>query len=209
MSVIVVKGDCMTIRSRVIFLTVGALALTPVASAAQSSSSVTFGVKLGVNSATIKTDDGSDYGMRLGAVGGLFLGRQINENVGVQIEGLYSQHGAKDKAAGSDIKYRVTYIDVPVLLRFGRTSFHLYTGPQIGYKLDAEASSKKLDLTVDLDDDVENLDLGWTVGASVERNRLSLDARYILGLKDISTDASSTDSAKNRTFTVLVGLRLK
>ena len=199
----------MTVRTRVILLAVGALALTPVASAAQSPSSVTFGVKAGVNSATITTDDGSDYGMRWGAVGGLFLGRQINDNVGLQVEGLYSQHGGKDKAAASDVKFRVTYIDVPVLVRFGRTNFHVFTGPQVSYKLDAEASSKKFVRTVDLDDEVEKLDFGWTVGASVERNRISLDARYTLGLKDISTHASSTDSAKNRTFTVLVGLRLK
>ena len=204
----------MTISSRVMLLALGVLVLTPIASAAQSPSAVTFGLKGGVNSATVDVSDDSDYGMRWGAVGGLFLGGRITDNVGLQVEGLFSQHGATDKTPGSDVKIRVTYIDVPVLLRFGSTTtnathFHVFTGPQAGFKVNAEATSKAADLTVDLDDDVENLDFGWTAGVGVERNRVSLDVRYTLGLKNVASDSATSDTAKNRTFTALVGLRLK
>lgn len=203
----------MTIRSRVMLLALGVLVLTPIASTAQSPS-VTFGLKGGVNSATVDVSDDSDYGMRWGAVGGLFLGGRITDSVGLQVEGLFSQHGATVKTPGSDVKIRVTYINVPVLLRFGSTTtdathFHVFTGPQVGFKVNAEATSKAADLTVDLDDDVENVDFGWTAGVGVERNRVSLDVRYTLGLKNVASDSAADDTAKNRTFTALVGIRLK
>ncbi len=199
----------MAVRLRLVLLPLGMLVMIPVVAAAQSKATV--GIKAGVNIATISSSD-SDTSSILGAVGGVFFGSQINDRVGVQVEGLYSQQGAKDKTPGSDVKYRVNYFNVPVLARFGNTTtntthFHVFTGPQAGFKLNAKASSKNLGLTVDVGDEVKGFDFGWVLGAGVEMNRLTFDVRYTLGLTNIST--MSGDTAKNRTFSAMAGIRLK
>lgn len=204
----------MSFRLRVITVALGAAIILPSVAAAQTVYPTTFGVKAGVNSSTLSTDDDAvDVSSRWGAVAGLFAGRNISENVGIQLEGLFSQRGAKDNTSGSDTTLRLTYLDVPLTARFGSTStnnvhFHAFTGPQLGIKLSAKAKDDLLGVEIDLDDDVKSWDFGWTIGAGVEMNRLSLDARYTMGLTDI--DDSDTDaSTKNRTFTVLLGYRFR
>jgi opacity protein-like surface antigen len=201
----------MSISIRVLSLALAGIVMQPAASAAQTASTVTFGVKAGVNSSNIKFSDSADQETKslVGAVGGLFLGKQINDNVGVQIEGLFSQKGAKDATSGSDAKFRLTYIDVPVLLRFdptttNETRFHVFTGPQLSFKTKAEGTEDGQ--TFDLDSEIESTDFGWVLGAGVERSRFSLDVRYALGLKDIATDS---EKAKNRVFSVMMGVKLR
>jgi hypothetical protein len=98
---------------------------------------------------------------------------------------------------------------VPVLLRFGPTTtnethFHVFTGPQVSFKTKAEGTENGR--TFDLDSETENTDFGWVLGASVERSRFSLDARYALGLKDISI---GSETAKNRVFSLMMGVKLR
>lgn len=203
----------MSISSRVFSLALAGTILLPAVSAAQTAQTTTFGVKAGVNAANLKFDDSADVETKTlwGAVGGLFAGMQINDNVGVQIEGLFSQKGAKEDSPGNTGKMKLTYIDVPILLRVGPTStnethFHVFTGPQLSFNTKAEQEFDGQ--TIDVKDDVESMDFGWVLGAGVERGRVNLDARYALGLKNIATD--STDSTvKNRVFSVTVGIRLK
>ena len=204
----------MSFRLRVITVALGAAIMLPSMAAAQSVYPTTFGLKAGVNSSTLSTDDDLlDVGSRWGAVAGAFVGKNITDNLGIQLEGLFSQRGANDKTSGVDNSLRLTYLDVPLTARFGSTSannmhFHAFTGPQLGIKLSAKAKDDFLGTEIDLDDEVKSWDFGWTVAAGVEMNRVSLDARYTLGLTNI--DNSDTDSSlKNRTFTVLLGYRFR
>lgn len=199
----------MTARVRLVFASLVLVVALPAAAAAQS---LTLGVKGGVNSATIQSDSSPDIGSRWGAVGGLFLGARITDMVGLQVEGLFSQRGGIDETPGSDVKFLVNYIDVPVMLKLGRASddgigFHALAGAQASYKLKAEASSELLGVTVDLDDELEDLDLSAVFGVGVEKGRFSLDALYVLGLSNIAT--TQGEDAKNRTIRVMVGVRLK
>jgi opacity protein-like surface antigen len=204
----------MSFRLQVITVALGAAFILPSVAAAQTPYPTTFGLKAGVNSSTLSSDDDLlDVGSRWGAVAGGFVGRNISENLGIQLEGLFSQRGANDKSRGGDTSLRLTYLDLPLTARFGSTTannmhFHAFTGPQLGIKLSAKAKDDFLDTEIDLDDDVKSWDFGWTVGAGVEMNRVSLDARYTLGLTNIDNfDANS--STKNRTFTVLLGYRFQ
>jgi len=198
----------MTVPIRIASLVLAILAMVPVASAAQSTPSITFGIKGGVNSATVATD--AETGRRLGGVGGVFLGTQISDTIGLQIEGLFSQRGATDDNNGFTLEYRSHYIDVPVLLMLGGGAdndlrFRVFGGGMASYKLMAEASA--LGLTEDLDDEVEDLDFSAVVGAAVEMGRISVDARYSHGFTNFATTQGET--AKNRTIAVMVGLRLR
>lgn len=197
----------MSIRARVLSLAIALMVIVPAAAKAQMSP-VSAGIKGGINSATLSSDTEDDLDQLIGGVGGVFIGRDINKNFGLQLEGLYSMRGAK--AEGGAAKIKLNYIDVPVLARFGATSASgikafAFTGPQASFNIKAEAEA--FGETVDLEDDVEKFDLGWTVGAGVEVNRFTLDARYTLGLMNIAKD--ETEDTKNRTFTVMVGIRLK
>lgn len=204
----------MSFRVRVIAAALGAAIILPSVAAAQTPYPTTFGVKAGVNSSTLSTDDDAlDVSSRWGAVAGLFAGRNITDNLGMQLEALFSQRGAKDTTGGTDTTLRLTYLDVPLTARFGSTTsnnvhFHAFTGPQLGLKISAKVKDDFLGIETDLDDEVKSWDFGWTLGAGVEMNKLSLDARYTIGLTNI--DNSDSDAAiKNRTFTVLLGYRFR
>lgn len=199
----------MSIRARVLSFAIALMVIVPAAAKAQMSP-VSAGIKGGINSATLSSDAdlNDDLSQLIGGVGGVFVGRDINKNVGLQLEALYSMRGAK--AEGGDAKIKLNYIDVPVLARFGATSASgikafAFTGAQASFNVKAEAEF--LGETQDLEDDTEKFDLGWTVGAGVEVKRVTLDARYTMGLMNIAKD--ETEKTKNRTFTVMVGVRLK
>jgi opacity protein-like surface antigen len=202
---------------RVITVALFAIILAPAIAAAQVTTyPMTFGIKAGVNASTLSTEDSLlDTSTIWGAAGGIFTGRNISENVGIQLEALLSQRGAIDNSLGSsETRLRLTYLDVPLTARFGSTTtndvhFHAFTGPQLGINLSAKAKNDFVGVEEDLDEEVKGWDFGWTLGAGVEMNNISLDARYTLGLTNIDASESSDGSIKNRTFTVLVGYRFR
>lgn len=205
----------MSFRLRVISAAAAAIVLLPVAAAAQSTYPTTFGFKVGVNSSTLNlsNSDIPKVSSIWGAVGGAFVGRNISDNVGLQLEALFSQKGAEEDNSPSVGTIRLTYLDIPLTARFGSTTsndthFHVFTGPQLGMRLKAEVTDEPLDVTRDIKDDTKSWDFGWTLGAGVEKGAVSLDARYTLGLTNISKFDSDGD-IKNRVFTVLLGYRFR
>ena len=202
----------MTLRVRASILALAFAAIVTLPAIAAAQSPVTIGVKGGVNIAKLKFDDSEDdpdLKSIIGAVGGLFLGNQINDTLGWRLEGLFSQKGAKNAEAGEDFKFKLNYIDVPLLLTLGPSSsddtrFNVFTGPQFSFNLKAE--DEFLGVTTDRDDDVKSSDFGWVLGAGLEKGRITADARYTLGLSNI---AEGGGEAKNRVFSVMIGFKLK
>lgn len=198
------------VRASILALAFSAIVTLPAIAAAQTP--VTVGVKAGVNIATIKIEDDEDnpdVKSLVGAVAGLFVGKQINDSLGWRLEGLFSQKGYKDAEAGSDFKETLTYVDVPVLLTLGPSSsgdtrFNVFTGPQVSFLIKAEDDF--LDLKSDTKDDWKSTDFGWVLGAGLEKGRITADARYTLGLSNVSDFGSDI---KNRAFSVMIGVKLK
>jgi hypothetical protein len=184
----------------------------PAIAAAQNP--VSFGVKAGVNMSKFKfeEDDTDDMKSLVGAVGGVFISQSINDMFGWSLEGLFSQKGAKFDDGVDEGKYKLTYIDVPFLLMAGpsssgNTRFNVFTGPQISFNTKAEIESE--DVTIDVDDEVKSTDFGWVLGVGLSSGRITADARYTLGLSNISEGADEGDKVKNRTFSVMIGIKLK
>lgn len=201
------------VRASILALVFGAIVTLPAVAAAQSPT--TIGVKGGVNFAKLKFDnDDNDPDLKgiIGGVGGLFIGQQLNDTLGWRLEGLFSQKGAKNAEAGEDFKFKLTYIDVPLLLTLGPSSssgdtrFNVFTGPQFSFNLKAE--DEFLGVTTDRDDDIKSSDFGWVLGAGLEKGRITADARYTLGLSNIAEGVGSGE-AKNRVFAVMVGIKFK
>ena len=199
------------VRASILAITLIALFALPLVAAAQTPVSV--GVKGGINIAKVSSDDDDDLKSRTAAVGGIFVSKAITNTVGIRGEGLFSQKGAKGEEDGIDVTFRLTYIDIPVLLTLTPSSssdahFSVFTGPQFSFntKAEAKASDDGQSLTQDLDDQIKGSDLGWVFGVGVEKGRISADARYTLGLSDI---AEESGSLKNRVFAVMIGVKLK
>jgi len=198
----------MSIRVRVLSLAIALMVVLPAAAKAQMSP-VSAGIKGGINSATLSSDEDDDLKRLLGGVGGVFIGRDISPNFGLQLEGLFSMRGAGFKDV-DDAKINLQYIDVPVLARVGSPSnngprFFAFTGPQASLKIKSEI--ELFGVTESLDDEVKSFDFGWVVGAGVDMQRFTLDARYTLGLMNI--DDTGDDTVKNRTFSVMLGYRFR
>jgi hypothetical protein len=175
---------------------------------------VTFGIKAGIVNSTLNVNDGDGFEVDSlwGAAAGAFAVKNMTELLGLQVEALFVQKGAHDDTLDLDTKLRLTYLDVPVTVRIGRTTtdaghFHVFTGPQVGFKINAEGQNDMFG-DLDLDDEVKSVDFGWTLGVGYERGPFSVDARYTMGLTDI--DASESDGpAKNRAAMLLLGYRFR
>lgn len=77
--------------------------------------------------------------------------------------------------------------------------FRLQTGPQLGFL--TTAKTKSGDLEVNRKDELSSIDFSWAFGASyLCRQGLGIDARYNLGINNISED--NDFEAKNRVFQV-------
>lgn len=176
-----------------------------------------FGVKAGVNFANLNfegEDADVNFDRRTGLVAGLFVVVPTNSQFALQAEALYSQKGAQFEEDGFTSKVKLNFLEVPVLARFSTpasngTSFHVFAGPSLGFKLSAEAvdSFGGEEETTDLDDDVKSFDLGLVLGAGVEFGRFIVDGRYSWGLTDINNDDTEDVKVKTRTFTVMAGFR--
>ncbi len=198
------------------FVSACALALfviSPLVASAQTTYPVVAGVEAGINASELKSETDVNLTRLYGGTGGVFVGRNFTPNFGMRLEALFSQRGAKDDVAGADAHIRLHYLDIPVLARFGNTAtndmhYHIFTGPQGSIRLKSEVKDNISGVTADLDDETKSYDIGWTLGAGVEVQKVSFDVRYTMGLVNINK-TDSGDDYKNRTFTLMLGYRFR
>jgi hypothetical protein len=119
----------------------------------------------------------------------------LSQNWAVQPEVVYSMQGAEFP---NGTKVKVNYVNIPVLgqYMFGE-GFRVQTGPQLGIL--TSAKGKLNDVEIDYDNAVKSTDFAWAFGAGyISKSGLGVDARYNLGISDISK-TESTDQ-KNRVW---------
>jgi opacity protein-like surface antigen len=192
------------------------------ASAAQAQDEpMSFGVKVGVTFSNLSADTDLldfDFESRTGAVGGIFVAFPLATNLYFQPEALVTMKGAKLSALGEDANTKLTYLDIPVLLRYNipleSTSVtpYVYAGPSFGLLLSAKQdySFDGGGDDVDIKDEMKDTEFGWVLGAGVQIQRFMIEARYTQGFTDIE-DEDSVDfgdsSVKNKAFMILAGVR--
>ena len=156
-----------------------------------------FGLKAGINSSNIKFSDGSDLDSKTGLhIGGL-AHIHIKKHLAVQPELVFSMQGGK---LNDNNKLKLNYLNLPVLVQYMfDQGFRLQTGPQIGFMVSGK--QKIGDVEVDVNDSFSTVDFSWVFGAGyLFHSGFGLDARYNLGLNNISDD--NDFEAKNRVFQV-------
>lgn len=177
-----------------------------------------IGVKAGLNIATLSfdpEDEDDEAESRTGLVLGVTFQKPLRARVGLQVEALYTQKGAKftDDEFDFEETIRLDYIEIPVLANVtatstDRMSVHVLAGPSFAFNVNAKAKSEfeGVEEEEDIDDEVKAADVGFIIGAAVRTGQLIFDARYNFGLMNILEDEviDEDESVKTRTFTFSV-----
>jgi hypothetical protein len=160
---------------------------------------------------------------RLGLTGGGYVRFPITDRFGFQPEALFVMKGVElyQAATGGTLSARVNYLDIPLLMRFRVSSTastdptmvgYVLAGPSFGIKvsdsakLDAPGNTKDLNV----DSALKSLDLGLAFGGGVEFKNYLVEGRFTAGLTDVaSTTYTHPDSLRNRTFSVLFGIKIR
>lgn len=155
-------------------------------------SPVQLGLKSGVNFATLKPDADHRTAFHAGALAHIHL----SDRFALQPEVMYSAQGAE---YGDNRKDQLSYIQVPVLGQYMFTGgLRLQTGPQLGLLASAESENGAHE--TDFKSTLKKTDFSWSFGTSfLSRSGLGIDARYNLGLRDISKNNSDW---KNRVWQI-------
>lgn len=202
-------------------LAASAALLLPLLASPLLAQRLSLGVLGGANVSTFGGDDAEGAKSRVGFVGGAQLVRTFNDNVALELNGLYSMKGAKGDEDGVGIDAKISYIELPLLLRFGpRTTSTLRPFATVGGSLafrmgcTVEGRAGGVSVSVDCDDleedgaDFNDVDAALIGGAGFDAplgsGTLTVAVRYGYSLTDIAKE----DNVQNRAFTILAGWRM-
>lgn len=164
-----------------------------------------MGFKAGGTVATFvgdaSTNERSVYGFHAGLA--FHIGAQ--QGFYVQPELLYSQKGSKDSESFYSLTQHLSYLDLPVAIRYQRASWFLEAGPQVGFLLSADAKNSSGGEKVSVKDAYNTVDAGYLLGVGYqpERGGFGLGARYNGAVTRAPKDVAGVEtSLRNSAFQV-------
>jgi hypothetical protein len=162
-----------------------------------------FGIKAGLNLASVDIDEIADYDSKAGLHGGLLAHIHITDHFAIQPELVFSCQGGKKP----DDRLKLSYLNIPVMAQYMvNDGFRIQTGPQVGFLVSAEQEFGNIE--VDQDKYFKTIDFAWAIGAGyIFKSGFGIDARYNFGITDISED--NNFESKNRVFQVGVFYQFK
>ncbi|WP_294241588.1 porin family protein [uncultured Chryseobacterium sp.] len=165
--------------------------------AASSASPVRFGLKAGLNVATISSDDAK---AKAGIYGGVFANIPVAGNFSLQPEVLYSGMGAKNKD-NPGIRLNLDYISVPVMVQYNiYPAVFLEAGPQFSFAIDKRVKNDTR--SMDATRVYNGFDFGLGLGAGYYFEQgFGVTVRYVAGLTNI-IENSQGDAIRNSLFQV-------
>ncbi len=173
----------------------------------KSSSDARFGIKGGLNHATVTKGDFEDgldprTSFYIGFVSEIPL---VEKVLSLQPEMLYSRQGFENNfvflGTNYNEEYQVDYINIPVLLKLHAGNILSFeVGPQFGLKINEKIVSN--DSEVDKNN-INEFDTALAGGVSLNFSEFFLSARYTYSLNEIIEDSNS----KNSVFQIGAGIR--
>lgn len=175
--------------------------LAGVTSAAQAQTA-RFGVKAGVGLATVTGEAVSGTNKKNLVVPqvGLMADFGFSDLLSFHPELLYSQKGIRYESGGDYAQARLSYIDIPLLLRVHADGLFFEAGPQVGFLIGEkdEFHGGGQTVTSTSTDGTRKIDAGYIAGVGYQLSSgLELGIRYNGGLSDIN-DKNNSNSNKTR-----------
>lgn len=206
-----------------IILSIASIIIGSVSYAQDSKSNTGFGIKGGVNFTNLYTDDVNDNNMLTSFNIGVFATLPLTGNLAIQPEVNFSRKGAElvydNLFASGTAKFKLNYIEVPVLLKINITdNFNIHAGPYLAYLINAqvtnESSGGSFDFEENFDnDDFEKFDYGLSGGLGFDFTSISIGARYNYGLATIGKERTIAGNSyrfpdsKNSAISLYVALK--
>lgn len=179
---------------------------------------ISYGVKAGINFSKIN-EKVIDYDFKTGFYGGGFAHIKFADQFAFQPEILFSIQGAKidnhplnslDEGGEivtdgfMEIDHKLYYLNVPLMVKYyflEKLNFEF--GPQIGFILKNEITTKTEELGEISTNPDSNIDLGVNIGLEYNLyQKLSIGVRYNAGLLDIKKNLDY----KNKNSVISMGL---
>jgi hypothetical protein len=175
-----------------------------------------IGIKAGLNFSSQGGDFydfvrevGGEVNARTGISLGLFAERMVNDRLTIVPELFYAQRGVRIPGENG-LRSRELDLSYAEFSAIGKITFPLETiapfvtaGPVLGIL--GGATGRVDDNEQSVEDEISGADFGFAIGGGVDRGPIGIEARYVLGLKDVVTD---DDEGKNRGLSVLVSYAL-
>lgn len=196
-----------TVAALAFTLTATLTILNPTHAAAQSGVNI-FG---GVVSATVSGDDLDDVKSKVGFAAGIGLNSAMSGGLSFNPEVMYVSKGIK--AEQGDGKLHHNYIEVPLMFRYNfpgssSTQPFLTAGPTVAYaiscKIKESGDSVDCEDVFGNDNGLKKFDFGLAFGAGVTFSKITVAARYDLGLANIQENSDFT--SRNRAFMLTLGI---
>jgi hypothetical protein len=195
-------------------LALPARAQSPARQAQSVSNLPTYTLFMGMNLADVEGPTFPNKEAVTGMAFGIGMDWKLNTALMLQPELQYSQKGYQYNPSGVAVKLRLTYIEVPVMLRANtpvlENGMRLYGlfGPAIAMRSSCGANvGSSRGLCNQLSADLSSMDYGIVGGLGMDFRirsaKLTASLRYDLGKADI--DKTEDGSAKSRALSLLVG----
>ncbi len=176
-----------------------------ISAAAFSQAKFSVGLKGGLNFANLDVKSVTNtYDNRTGYHAGAFALIKFTK-IGIQPEVIFSQQGSKIQLNGNTVKSNFSYMNIPIMVKlYTVAGINLQVGPQFGFLTNNPT-------VVNNDQEFKNavkksdISLGMGVGWDLPFG-LTIDARYNLGLQNVSNNSSF--DLKNQVFQASVGFKL-
>jgi opacity protein-like surface antigen len=164
-----------------------------------------FAVVGGLTSATqsYEFEDGEEatgIGSRTGFAIGVAMERDVSNGLSFAPELLYVLKGSTEE--GSDFYTRMSYIELPLLFRYGfgtsdNARPYLTAGPTVAFLASCTVGdgddSESCDDAYGADEAYKSIDFGLMFGLGVKFDRFGISARYEMGLANITEESCCTE----------------
>ena len=186
----------------------------------QSAGNIRYGMKGGMNVATL-TGDETDTKSLIGLHIGGFMEYKVNDKFAIQPELLFSMQGTRYEYSEFDgfdtydveDKFKLNYLNIPIMAKYYATKkFNIEAGPQIGFLLSAKyeySDSVYGSGEENVKEFVKSVDFGLNLGVGFDfTDNIFAGARYSFGLSNIN-DLGDYDDFKsyNGVFSLSAGYK--
>lgn len=182
--------------------------MTVMAGFAVNAQVVNFGLKGGLNVATIDNNQNDNINSRLAYHAGLFANIPVTPQIAIQPEAVYSSQGAKYNVGDENLDLTLNYVNIPVMVQamVGR-GFYAQAGPQLGILTGVADKINDVEMGFVSKEDFKSTDVSLGVGLGYKGiSGFGIDARYNLGLTNINNSGSA--NIKNNVFQVGLQMQL-